>query len=568
MSKKRKLIQEKTIGGIAIYSRVSTENQLRNDRSGTGGGPTGSSLETQTERCYQWILSRYPELSKADIQVFQDEGKSAKDLNRPEFQRLIRGVKMGLVQHIVFTDLARISRNLRDFLDLIDLFNAHEVSLTSLKEAIDTSTASGRMIVSILLSLSQFEREQTGERVKINMRSRAERGLFNGGNVPFGYVSDPERSGYLIPDPDAARIVQTIYRTFLNEGSSRSALIKLRELGIRRPGWTAKKSGKYHEGGWFTQSTLINILRSPVYIGLREINRENKGLSDEEIQALSEEMRYRTETAVWDPIIDRDIWNAVQNRLESNKNSTRNAGKRKFNYPLSGILRCPECGAPYFGAASSKKSKDGKPYIYYKHSGQVGADCNKTLRAEPIENAVRDHLSDIFNRPTAAEELYQRIQAAVDKETPKLLADLSATEERVHRLESQQKAAFGKLMVFGDDVPQSFLSFVREAEADLDAAKQERMKIQSDLEGARRRALDRDKFMAGLSRLAEKWDTMKPGVHAFFLRYVRGVYLSYEGELIIQVHGVTLDVDGDKKKRRNALEDVSSIELSGSPART
>ena len=154
-------------GGVAIYCRVSTENQLKNDRAGAGdrGRPTGSALETQADRCRQWVLAKYPELPAEEIVIFREEGKSAKDLNRPAFQQLLKAVRAGTVNHIVFTDLARISRNVRDFLGLIDLFSEHNISLTSLKESIDTSSAAGRMIVSILLSLSQFEREQTAERV-------------------------------------------------------------------------------------------------------------------------------------------------------------------------------------------------------------------------------------------------------------------------------------------------------------------------------------------------------------------------------------------------------------------
>ena len=174
----------------AIYARVSTDNQVREENG---------SVDLQIDRCMhkeQVLLRQFGEQERT--KVYRDDGLSAKDTDRPAFQRLMRDLHQGMIRRVVVTGLDRVSRSVKGFASLVDTFDDLGVTLVCLQYSIDTRTAAGRLQLNMLISVSQFEREQTGERTAANMRARAKRGLWNGGQDPLGYRTDPSRSGYLV----------------------------------------------------------------------------------------------------------------------------------------------------------------------------------------------------------------------------------------------------------------------------------------------------------------------------------------------------------------------------------
>src|SRR6185437_13145544 len=155
---------------IALYIRVSTEEQAR---------VQDGSLVSQRKRLEEYVDGqnrRDPDWGKI-IDVYVDEGRSAKDMNRPEFQRLLADVRSGRVNLILASELSRMSRSIRDFCDIWDLFKKHNTNFITLREQFDTTTAAGEMMVVNLINFAQVERKQTAERITANFKSRAERGL-------------------------------------------------------------------------------------------------------------------------------------------------------------------------------------------------------------------------------------------------------------------------------------------------------------------------------------------------------------------------------------------------------
>jgi DNA invertase Pin-like site-specific DNA recombinase len=159
----------------AIYTRVSTENQSEREFS---------SCETQEEKIRSYIQSQEEwEIYK----VYTDAGFSGSSLDRPALKELITDIINNKVNCVLVYKIDRLTRSLKDFYTLIELFDKHGVSFISITEHFDTSTPSGRLLRNIMLTFAQFEREIIAERTRDKMFERAKKGMWNGGIVPFGY---------------------------------------------------------------------------------------------------------------------------------------------------------------------------------------------------------------------------------------------------------------------------------------------------------------------------------------------------------------------------------------------
>lgn len=149
------------------------------------------------------------------VSVYVDEGKSAKDMNRPAFQRMLHDVRLGKLDLLLASELSRFSRSIKDFCEIWDLLKKYNVSFITLRDNFNTTTAAGEMMIFNIMNYAQYERKQTAERITANFQSRAKRGLWNGGVIPLGYNRDITNPGKLLVDEIESKNVQTIFRLFL-----------------------------------------------------------------------------------------------------------------------------------------------------------------------------------------------------------------------------------------------------------------------------------------------------------------------------------------------------------------
>ena len=162
----------------AIYTRVSTEEQSRE----------GVSLSNQLEKCRLQAQLSELEISKE----IQDAGKSAKNLNRPGIQEVLAMVKRKEIQAVIIYKLDRLTRNVSDLNRLIETLTKAGVSLISVKDSLDTQSAAGRMVINILGTISQWEREAIGERTKEALGYKKSENRKYTGLVPYGFRLDGE----------------------------------------------------------------------------------------------------------------------------------------------------------------------------------------------------------------------------------------------------------------------------------------------------------------------------------------------------------------------------------------
>ena len=167
------------------YVRVSTDRQAEH----------GVSLEAQEAKIRAMATVQGADL----LDVIVDGGESAKSLNRPGLQRLMGLVNSGKVQAVIVAKLDRLTRSVKDLCGLLELFEKRKVALISVAEALDTGSAAGRLVITIMGAVSQWEREAIGERTRDALRHKRSNGE-RVGNIEFGFrLSSDER--HLEPDP-------------------------------------------------------------------------------------------------------------------------------------------------------------------------------------------------------------------------------------------------------------------------------------------------------------------------------------------------------------------------------
>lgn len=164
----------------AAYVRKSTEDGLELEYNSLDAQYDAISSYVRSQACNGWVL-----IDKK----YADGGFSGGNTERPGLQALLADIQAGLVDIVVVYKIDRLSRSIMDFADLSKLFDQYRVSFVSVTQQIDTSTAAGRMMLNILISFSQFEREQSADRVRDKIRASKERGLWVGGRPPFGLRS-------------------------------------------------------------------------------------------------------------------------------------------------------------------------------------------------------------------------------------------------------------------------------------------------------------------------------------------------------------------------------------------
>ena len=350
----------------------------------------GESIENQVEICKEYLFSHIHDIDEKDIVVYEDEGFSAKNLERPMFKKMIADSKKQKVDYIVCYRLDRISRNVSDFSSLITDLNNRNISFVSVKEQFDTSTPMGRAMMYIASVFAQLERETIAERIRDNMLMLAKTGRWLGGTAPTGYES--EKIQQVLDDgktkqmfklkiiPDEAELIKFIFKKFIETNS----LTKVETYLIQN-------HVKTKNGRDFSRFAVKNILENPVYM----IADENafKFFSDRGVEFADEEgiknkfngkygvMSYNktlqtdgkaTKTRDikdWivsvgkhEGIISSNDWIHVQENLA--QNSSKSYRKPKSNIALlSGLLFCGSCGHYMRPKLSKRKNQDGE-YIY------------------------------------------------------------------------------------------------------------------------------------------------------------------------------------------------------------
>lgn len=352
---------ESNIKRCVIYTRKSTEEGLDLEFN---------SLDAQYEACAAYIKSQSSNGWRLVGRRYDDGGYSGGNVNRPALRELQKDITDGLVDIVVVYKIDRLSRSLCDFTDLSKIFEEHGVSFVSVTQQIDTSNAAGRMMLNILMSFAQFEREMTADRIRDKIYATRKKGMWTGGVTPFGYKVVDKR---LEVDPDAAETVRMMFRRYAATASTRQVARELNDAHIPRP------------GGLWLPCHVSTLLRNCVYIGKLPIKRTGQMFD-----------------GLHQPIVDEPVWRDVQRLLDANRPTDGKLPRRETLAPLKGLLKCGTCGSAMTPVFSNSKAGKNRRYIYYRcarDAKQADHKCPiRNIAAREIERMVYSQLRCILHR--------------------------------------------------------------------------------------------------------------------------------------------------------------------------
>jgi len=345
----------------AIYTRKSTEEGL--DKAFT-------SLDAQREAALAYINSQQHAGWIALPKRYDDGGYSGGTMDRPALAQLLRDIQAGQIDCLVTYKVDRFSRSLLDFAKMIEILDRHQVAFVSVTQNFSSATPMGRLVLHILLSFAQFEREIIAERTRDKIAATRRKGKWCGGMPLLGYDVDLHTTQLMINEEEAEQ-VRTIFRLYRKHKALEPVLQELVRRGWCTKRWTTRK-GRWRGGKPFTKGTLRKLLSNCTYRG---------------------QVRYRNETHVGEhqAIVDAALWQEVQNLLRRPRRDRRESSKQ--GYLLQGLLRCRPCGC---AMTPSQTRKGTRLYRYYtccaaqKHGWQ---GCpSKAVPAGEIEQFVLEQI--------------------------------------------------------------------------------------------------------------------------------------------------------------------------------
>ena len=414
---------------FAIYSRKSKF---------TG---RGESIENQIELCRQRLRSM--EVPEEQIVVFEDEGFSGGNTQRPQFQAMMREIRAGKIQGVICYRLDRISRNVLDFAEMQKEFGEHGVDFISLRDNFDTTTPTGRAMMLMSSVFAQLERETIAERIRDNMYELAKSGRWLGGRTPTGYRSIPvtgsvtvdgkvRRAYRLEAIPEEAELVRLIYRKFLETYSLTKVDAYLLEQGVRT------KNGRE-----FTRFSIGNILRNPVYAAADEAAWDYFEQNQVEVYAQhsdfdgscgvmaynktsqkpgkTNQMRAMEDWVVsvgkHQGLISGADWVRVQETLDRNK--SKSYRKPKSNVALlSGLLFCGNCGSYMRPKLTIRQNAAGEyiyTYLCEKKERSHGAVCKqKNLNGNELDKAVCKQICALTEDTSEFRKQMEKVRATFE----------------------------------------------------------------------------------------------------------------------------------------------------------
>ncbi len=357
----------------AVYCRVSSDEGL---------DQAFNSIDAQKESGHAFIKSQSHEGWISVKDDYDDLAYSGGNMERPALQRLLKDIKAGRIDMIVVYKIDRLSRSLADFAKMVEVFDEHKVSFSAVTQQINSATSMGRLMLNVLLSFAQFEREVTSERIRDKFAASKAKGIFMGGAVPLGYRVE-NRKLWVIPEE--AEVIRFIYEEYARVRRTVDVLQALEQKGI-----------KTRKGKAYSRQSIFAILRNPLYQGLMA----HKG---------------KTYPGLHDAIVTQEMVDAVRPMLDLEPTDLRSMGRSRHHPPalLRGLLFAPN-GHRMTPGFTVKKANGGHRYQYYQdlHTVRFGknADGFGLISATQIEGLVVKHVVAALQSPESIQAVWDEIR--------------------------------------------------------------------------------------------------------------------------------------------------------------
>lgn len=411
---------------IAIYCRVSTEEQSEN----------GYSIDEQERLLEEWCKK----MGYVIYKCYSDRGISGKNIkDRPALKELLSDAKEGKFDMVISWKINRVSRKLEDVLKIVNILEKNNITFKSYSEPFETDTPAGRMQFQMMALIGEFERGTIAQNVKMGMIAKAKSGNWCGGRV-LGYDLVPNNSpeeekkgkNKLEINEKEAEIVRFIFNEYSKGKGYKAITNKMNKLGY-----------KTKKGNNFSVGSIRDILTNPVYIGEIRYNVRQNWSEKRRRNINPNPIRVKGKH---EAIIDRELWDKVQLILESKKGKPSRIYDGE--YPLTGILRCPKCGAGMVISRTTNTLADGtkKRIAYYccgnwKNKGTSVCNSN-TIRVDKANEYVFKKIEELVSNEAMIKAVVKNInKERKDKVKPakRLLGDI---DKELEKLDKRKRKIF------------------------------------------------------------------------------------------------------------------------------
>lgn len=420
-----------------IYTRVSTEMQI-----------DGYSLDYQNS-----TLEKYASLWGIEIcGRYQDAGKSGKSIEgRPAFQKMLKDIqtKEVVVDYVLVFKLSRFGRNVLDTLNSLQKLQKYGTELVSIDEGLDTSNIGGKLILTLLASVSEMERENIRAQTTAGRREKARQGKWNGGPPPYGY--DIGEDSVLVVNENERPIVELIFDKYANTDWGFGKIANyLNSIGVKKelktkntmPTWSA--------------SMLKNLIDNEVYYGKMPYGKRTfKEIDGEEKRVRTDD--YEVFDGQHEAIISEELWKKAQEKRKATGiKFAKTVTDGRYSL-LTGILKCPRCGSPMY---MSRRGLDGQNMFYYYICGRkvkvVGHTCDygTHLRQDEIDRQVYSALMAMIDYRQFADEIDSIIHMEID--TKNLESEFNGAKKVLRDIENNKRNLEIELDSLSVDVPHYF----------------------------------------------------------------------------------------------------------------
>lgn len=457
----------------AIYTRKSTEEGLEMEFN---------SLDAQREAAESYIASQRHEGWTVLPQRYDDGGYSGGTIERPALTRLMEDIEKHRVDCVVIYKVDRLSRSLLDFAKIIESFERNGVSFVSVTQRIDTGTSMGRLMLNVLLSFAQFEREIIGERIRDKVAAAKRRGKYTGGTPPLGYDVDSDR-GRLVVNREEAKLVRRIFKRFAELGSPQAIIEELNGEGITTKSWMTKK-GVFRHGRPWHKGHVYRVLYNRTYLG--EVLHRDKTYPGEH-----------------DAIVTQELWDRAHAAIEGNKVNRTQHARAKAPALLKGIIRCGACERAMSPVSSTSKDR---VYRYYQcgHATKSGySACPvKSVPAGEIEGAVIHQLRTIFKSPEMVAQTFHTARKLEIEDLGHLREDRAELTARIGELSQEMT----RLASASTSDPEA----LQRADDELAQTQQKLLDVDQEIDELSARQVSERDIAECLQRLDPVWEELYP----------------------------------------------------------
>ena len=463
-----------------IYTRKSVQEGLDMEFN---------SLEAQREAGEVFVKSQASEGWICLPERFDDGGHTGANTDRPALRRLLADIEAGKVDTVIVYKVDRLSRSLLDFARLMETFEKHRVAFVSVTQQFNTATSMGRLVLNVLLSFAQFEREIIAERTRDKIAATRRKGKWAGGHPLLGFDVDPRALRLVVNEAEAER-VRAIFDLYLLHESLLPVVEELERRGWVNKKWVTRK-GHARGGRLFTRTSLHRLLSNVAYLG---------------------KVRYRDEVHPGEHagIVDPAVFQQAQDLLQRNGRSGGAPVRNKFGALLKGLVHCTPCGCSMTPAHTTRKGS--KRYFYYVCSGaqkRGWKTCpSKSIPAAQLEQFVLDQIRCIGRDPVLLQEILSQAREEGLASVAELEAEQRVLEKDLARWHGEVRQLSGQLRPGDDSGP--VISRLADVQERIGRAQERRGVVRAEHQAAQQQMIEEGETARALAQFDPIWQSLSP----------------------------------------------------------